>query len=40
MEKLKIKVSALQEVQMKKYFMMSDFGKVRECRLYHFSDAC
>ena len=39
-KKWKIKLPALQEVQMKRCFIPSDFGKVSEYSLYHFSDAC
>ena len=39
-EKWKIKLPALQEVQVKRCFMPPDFGKVSECSLHHFSDAC
>ena len=39
-EKMKIKVPALQEVQVKRCFMPPVFGKVSECSLHHFSDTC
>ena len=39
-EKWKIKLPALQEVQIKRCFMPPDFGKVSECSLHHFSNAC
>ena len=35
-----IKLPALQEAQMKRYFMPPDFGKVSECSIHHFSNAC
>ena len=40
MGKWKIKLPALQKVQMKRCFISSDFGKVSKCSLHHFSDAC
>ena len=38
-EKWKIKLPALQEVHIKRCFMLPDFGKVSKCSLHHFSDA-
>ena len=38
--KLKIKLPALQEVQIKRCFMPPDFGKVSKCSFHHFFDAC
>ena len=35
-----IKLPALQEAQMKRCFMPPDFGKVSECSIHHFSNAC
>ena len=40
MGKWKIKLPALQKVQMKRCFISPDFGKVSKCSLHHFSDAC
>ena len=39
-EKWKIKLPALQRGQIKRCFTLSDFGRVSECSLHHFSDAC
>ena len=38
-EKWKIKLPALQELHIKRCFMLPDFGKVSKCSLHHFSDA-
>ena len=39
-EEWKIKLLALQEVHIKRCFMLPDLGKVSKCSLHHFSDAC